>query len=167
MISSLAWAAEPASLFQTSLTTTPWVIGIRKESLKFGKIKIFNKKPVYDPDGNLSDSPAMLKELREPGDTLVLSKLKTKYWIIFYPKYGLLNLTALFYKGKDDSTAAKFNVKKLVSPLPAQPGCGSMNFEVKLTDTQAFKFINPNVDNFEAFDGDLSIPEPSPLFTLN
>jgi hypothetical protein len=151
-------AAEPASVFKTSLTAKTWTIGVAKDSV--GKIKIYDEKPVYNDDEEIAALPKMKRELRNPGDTFELSRSKT-YYIIFYPKWGRTDFTALFYQGKDDTAAARFNVKKLVVP-----GLGSMKFEVKLSDNK-FAFTLPNVDNFEAFDGDPAHADPAPVFTLN
>ena len=165
MASILAWAAEPASLFKTSSTTDPWIIGIANDGQSFGKVKIFDTKPAYDEDGELKDTPKMLKQLRNPGETCVLPRIGATYWIIFYPKYGLLNLTPIFYKGKDPTLGARFNVKKII--LPGTGSSGSLKLEVKLTGNKTYDFTLPNVDNFESYDGDpAQTTDPAPVFLL-
>lgn len=139
-----SWATQPASLILHNAKFTPWVVGIANESNNPGKLKIFDKEPLYDEDGELKNGSEAVAELRNYGETYKLSLLKKKYWLVFYPKWTLLNLTATFRpENKQEASAGKLNVKQSIIK-----GVGGLKLEVKVTDTQDAKLF-PNVEYFE------------------
>jgi hypothetical protein len=150
-----AWATQPASLILHRAVVNPWIVGIANQNGNPGKLKIFDKEPQYDEDGELQDTPSPVATLRNYGDTFTLSRSNGKYWFVFYPKWGLLNLTATLRPvNRPEASAATLDVKQV-----AIKGAGALKLEVKASDTQDVK-LNPNVDNFENTAG-------GPLLVLN
>ena len=77
-------------------------LGIR--GLIPGKVKIFDKEPVYDEDDEITTTP--VAQLRNPADTYTLERSAAgkKYWMVFYPKNGVINLTVTFQKKNTQAT---------------------------------------------------------------
>ena len=153
-------AADYASVFKIDggLTGTTWTISASKDSI--GKVKLFDVPPEYDDDELTNDSAKLFQLRAGEFKTVKMYGIKP-YFIMFYPKFGVCNMTVKFHKGNDVSTAAYINVKKVVIP-----GISSVKLEVKCSGTSTNFISNPNVDNFEAFDGDPSKPDTPLLFTL-
>jgi len=140
-----AWATQPASLLIHNARLNPWTLGIDPVS-KSGKVKVFDQEPKYTDAGELDQSgPAPVVVLRSDAkETYTLSRLQRKYWLVFYPKWGLLNLTlSLTTDPKKPGQGGTFNVKQLILP-----GKASLKLELKANDSQKAQ-LNPNVDYFE------------------
>ena len=198
-----AFAAQPASLILLNPDPAPgaatgvaeqrtpseWHISVAGNSYNPGKIKIFSVEPIYNEDGELTNDADKAAELRNASDgSWVLSGVNKKYWIIFYPRLGMLNLTVNLYKtGSQPGAYAKVRVTQAILKaidkngssfsskgfafLSKLPGLGTLadivegasgnavTMEVKVSETASNK-LNPNTDRFEdAKDG--------PYLTLN
>ena len=151
-----ARATQPPSLLIHNAKLKPWTLGIDRSSTS-GKVKIFDQEPKYTDAGELDESgPAPVMVLRQDAqETFTLSRMQKKYWLVFYPKWGLLNLTlSLTTDPKAPGQGGTFNVKQLILP-----GKVSLKLELKANDTQKAQ-LNPNVDHFEH-------SQTGPLMTLN
>jgi hypothetical protein len=179
MMAATAWSAQPASMIVHGAIMTPWTIEIQTGGLQKGKIKIFTKEPEFTEDMELKTPSSEYTELRSDRDgprTYTLDWKKGAYWIIFYPKLGVLNLELKLYKGKDGPPATvsvtqgiiakqkgvaggifqaglKFLGKSSGLPVPEDiSGSVTLDLTVKAGDNNLDKF-NWFTENFEKFDG--------------
>jgi hypothetical protein len=139
-------AAQPPSLIVHKAADGPWVMGVSDIPLRYGKVKIFTEKPVFDEDGELVVGKAKVTTLRNPGDEFTIPRTLTgdKYWIIFYPSTMKVNFTLTLRRpGTPTTQATTLNVKQLV-----MWGRKALPIEVKVSDNT----LLPNVDNFEDAD---------------
>lgn len=115
-------AANPPSLIVTKALVDPWTVGIAEPEKVLGiskpipgKVKIYDQAPDYDLTNEITTTP--LAQLKNPGDTYTLdrSALGKKYWIVFYPNNGLINLTVTFQKANTQmTTRSSMKVQQLL-----------------------------------------------------
>ena len=104
-LASLAgWSANPASLLinRPADKNNPWVLDLADLNFALGKVKVLTMEPVYDDAGELVKDTLLYAELR--GDQknpearkVALDPTHEKYWIIFFPKRGKINLSLFIY----------------------------------------------------------------------
>ena len=175
-----AFGAQPASkiLHAPGTLGKPWVISIANTSNNFGKVKIFDVEPIYNEDDEIQNEKSKVAELRNyPDDKFTLKGSNKDYWLVFYPKLGLLNLTLNINKSNVDLvSAAKVRVTQVILKaidkdggsftskgfgfLSKVPGFGSITdlissasgnavtMEVKVSETSLSK-VSPDNDVFE------------------
>ena len=73
-----------------------WTVTIAGGLTKKGKCKIYDRKPQYDGDNRIKTD--LVAELKEGGSSYQLKNNKD-YWLVFFPKYTLLNVRLTFEKG--------------------------------------------------------------------
>jgi len=134
-----AWAAQPPSLIVHRAPHHPWVIGIQDQLLNPGKVEIFDHEPQYGPEGGLSPASVPVAILRDAKDQFTLQAARKKYWMVFLPRWTLLNLTLTFRAEHLQATdAATLQVRRL----------GSSGLEVKVHETREARVL-PRIDHFE------------------
>jgi hypothetical protein len=91
------------SLIKHTAIATPWTVTLVGGSTKLGKCKIYNVKPVYNDDDDITTRP--VRELKEGNLTTFTFERSKDYWIVFFPRLGLVNVELKFTKGTETKAA--------------------------------------------------------------
>ncbi|MDR3673273.1 MAG: hypothetical protein P4L36_20675 [Holophaga sp.] len=99
----MALADSLPSLIKHTAVASPWTVSLVGGTGKLGKCKIYNVKPVYNDDDDITTKP--VRELKEGNITSFTFDRNKDYWIVFFPRVGLVNVELKFTKDKDSKTA--------------------------------------------------------------